>query len=355
MAAIVKDKKVVVREQPLTRIPGTGNEASRLLVSNLQIIRFMKDFPKSCPGISLIFLLKGFIFVRFRGNVVFNIKIENQILNLYNMKTRYVTGLLLLLSLFLGSQLYAQGSLLNKVKNKAEDKAVKKLFGEDEKKDNSSNTNSNTNNSDTYDASGQKSGKSGKSVQNTEGGGITKTPPDVLASIKAARTSFEAKNYVDARYSVKQAIMGVELEIGQNILKGLPEKVDGLPIDPEEDDVSSQGIGFIGLNIHRVYRSEKKEFDLSIMNDASMLMGINMYLEHGGYSTKEDNNTKTVQFNSYRAMLQYDEGSGYTLSVPFGQNSLYMVKGVNYKTEDEFLSIAKTIDLEKIKTELGEK
>lgn len=291
----------------------------------------------------------------FRARWNYTSKLEIKYLIFTIMKTPYVAGLLLLLSLFLGSQLCAQGSLLNKVKNKAEDKAVKKLFGEDDKKDNSSNTNTNTNNSDSYDASGQKFGKSGKSVQNTEGGGITKVPPDVVASIKAARTSFEAKNYVDARYSVKQAIMGVELEIGKNILKGLPEKVDGLPIDPEEDAVSSQGVGFIGLNIHRVYRSEKKEFDLSIMNDAGLLMGINMYLEHGGYSTKEDKNTKTVQFNSYRAMLQFDEGSGYTLSVPFGQNSLYMVKGVNYKTEDEFLTIAKTIDLEKIKTELGEK
>lgn len=268
------------------------------------------------------------------------------------MNNRRIISFLFLLSLFISCQAYSQGSLLRKIQSKAEDKAVKKIFKEDPKDPKSSETKN-----DQTDQSGQNNSKSGKkSVQNTEGEGLTNAPPDVNNSIKSAKTAYDAKNYVDARYSVRQAILDVELEIGQNILKSFPDKADGLSKDEKEDLVNSSGVGFSGLTIQRVYRTESKELSVNIMNDAVMLMGINMYLNNPGYASNDnENKAKQVQFNEYRGLLQYDKGSGYTLSVPFGQNSLFVVKGVNYKNENELMTAAKLFDLEKIKTELGEK
>jgi hypothetical protein len=264
------------------------------------------------------------------------------------MNNKRILSLLFLLSLLISCPVYSQG-FLKKIQNKAEDEAVKKLFKEDSKKDKPSNSTS-----DPSDSDAQKNSKSG--IQNTEGEALSKTPPDVKNSIKSARTSYEAKNYTEARYSVREAILGVELEIGQNILKGLPDKADGMPKEGKEDIVNSTGVGFAGLTIQRVYRSETKELTVSVMNNATMLMGINMYLNNPSYSSNDpDNNVKQIQFNEYRGLLQFDKSSGYTLSVPFGQNSLFVVKGVNYKNENDLIAAAKLFDLEKIKTELGEK
>ncbi|MEI6575630.1 MAG: hypothetical protein WCO63_05560 [Bacteroidota bacterium] len=267
------------------------------------------------------------------------------------MNTRRILGLIFLLVLFLGPQSYSQ-SFIKKIQNKAEDEAIKKMFNEDKKKDKNTDPNASK---DQADPNAQKSsGK--KSVQNTEGGGMSNTPPDVLASIKSAKTAYEAKNYGDARFAVRQAIQGVELEIGKNILKTLPDRADGLPKEDKEDLVTSTGSGFAGLTIQRVYRTDNKELTLSIMNDAPMLMGINMYLNNPGVSSNDsENKVKQIQFNEYRGVLQYDQSSGYTVSVPFGQASLFVVKGVNYKNENDILNAAKLFDLNKIKTELGEK
>ena len=52
--------------------------------------------------------------------------------------------------------------------------------------------------------------------------------------------------------------------------------------------------------------------------------------------------------------MQFDNSSGYTLSVPFGQSSIMVVNGINYKSESEIMAAADNIDIESIKQKLGE-
>jgi hypothetical protein len=68
----------------------------------------------------------------------------------------------------------------------------------------------------------------------------------------------------------------------------------------------------------------------------------------------EDPNQKRTTFKGYEAILEYDEYSGYELSVPFGQSSIMLAKGVNFSNEEELMNAAENIDIEKIKKELGE-
>ena len=247
--------------------------------------------------------------------------------------------------------IFAQASFLNKLRDKGEDKAIKKIFGEDEKKSNSSTT---TNSSST--GSSGNSGSSSGSVHNTKGGGLDNSTPNVKENIKSSQDAFASKNFSDARYSAKQAMMGVELEIGQNILKSLPEKTDGLPYVPEEDKVTSSGAGFAGLYINRNYQASDKQFKVTVQNNAMLLTSVNMYLE-SDYATnnQKKDNVKRTKFKTYKAIIQYDENSGYTLSVPFGQSSVLVMQGVNYASESALMTAANQIDIDKIKTELGEK
>jgi hypothetical protein len=261
-------------------------------------------------------------------------------------------GILLFLTLMIFSlaseQSFSQG-LLKKLKTKSEDKVVEKIFGKENPNqnnpDNQSNQNSNT---------GLGGSSSSSGTNNTRGGGLSNTAPDVEANIKDAGTSFESKKYSNSRFSVRQAILGIELEIGKQILKGLPESISGLDKIDEEDNVTSSGIGFVGLFIERTYRKSDQELRITIGNDAGLLTAANMYLAAGSYASTQDQNHKQVKFKDYRALLEYDESTGYKLSVPFGQSSILIAEGVNFASEQEIMDAADKIDIEKIKKELGE-
>jgi hypothetical protein len=145
------------------------------------------------------------------------------------------------------------------------------------------------------------------------------------------------------------------MEIGRNILDGLPETVKGLDKVPENDNVASMSIGFVGLVIERVYRGNDQQLKITLGNDAAILSSANLYLTSGTYATTaEDQNHKQVKFKGYRGVLAYDDHSGYSLSVPFGQSSIFVAQGVNFESEQEIMAAADEFDIEKIKKEFGE-
>ena len=252
------------------------------------------------------------------------------------MKKLFIlSGILLILVFATGLQGYSQG-VLKKLKDKTEDKIVEDIFGKDKK------TETQTESSDQGSSS---------TVTNKGGAGLSNTAPDVKQNIGDAETAYKDKKYSDARYAVRQALLGIELEMGKKVLEGLPNTVNGLNKVDEEDKVTSASIGFVGLVIERVYRKDDKELRFTVGNDAALLAPVNM----GAYvATTDDQNQKQVKFKGYNGVLEYNEGSGYKLSVPFGQSSIMIVEGVNYANEQEIMSSAEEFDIEKIKKELGE-
>ena len=244
----------------------------------------------------------------------------------------------LVLVMLCGQQARAQ-SLLRKLKQRAEDEIVNDVFGGEKKTENAS-----------YQQT-----SAGSGAENTRGGGLTYTAPDVAENISNAESAFKQGSYSEARYAVRQAILGIEMEIGQNILEGFPETVKGLKTVPEDDNVASMSIGFVGLIIERVYRGNDQQLKVTVGNDAAMLSAVNMYLTSGAYATSaDDQNHKQVKFKEYRGVLAYEDDSGYTLSVPFGQSSIFVAEAVNFENEEEVMAAANEFDIEKIKKEFGE-
>ena len=121
--------------------------------------------------------------------------------------------------LMLSATADAQGVLkkfkdkVNKAVDKSVDKEVEKKTGVPSEPSQTGNDNSSNNNS------GKPTNKGGGGLTNTE-------PPDVKAQMTEAETAHGAKNYSDARYSLQQAIMGVEIQLGRQILKSLPDAVN---------------------------------------------------------------------------------------------------------------------------------
>lgn len=197
----------------------------------------------------------------------------------------------------------------------------------------------------------------GKNNPSNRGGqGLVTTPPNVNENLSSAETAFKNASYAEARYSIQQAMLGVEMEIGQKILKSLPETVAGLKKDEKADQVTSTGWGWVGLTIQREYEEGDKQLRVIIANNNAWMQAVNLYFNSGyAQTTGGEQKWKQTKVKGYRAIIEYDESSGYKLSIPLGQTSLIVYEGVNFATEQEMMNAANIIDIDGIKKQLGEK
>ena len=255
-----------------------------------------------------------------------------------------------------GTEAQVLNRLKNKVENKTEQKAgqeIDKLFGGKKNQTGSQGGQTGTGGQ----GQGGQNGTGGSSdPSNKGGGGLISTPPDVKQNLADAEVAYKKNSYGEARYSVQQAMLGVELEIGNKIIKSLPESIVGLNKETESDQVTSTGWGWAGLTIHREYSDKNdKQFSVTISNNSVMMAGVNAYLS-GGYAqqTNGEQNWKQTKLKGYRAVIEYSEGSGYTLSVPIGQSSIIVYEGINFASEQEMMKSAEVINIDAIKKELGE-
>ncbi len=241
--------------------------------------------------------------------------------------------------------------LLKRLKDKATnvaDKVVDKKIAEKTGTDASSNS---TNNSNTTTGSGRgrASNKTGEGLKNS-------TIPDVNQQIQDAEKAHDAGNYSDARYSTQQALMGVELQIGKEILKLLPETVSGLPKDTLEDRVVSTQWGWANMTIQRLYKKDDKELTIVIGNNP-LYSGLTDLYFGGAYSTQsggENQNIKQIKVKDNRAVIKYDASEGYSLIVKLGQAGIISWQGVNFATEQDMMNAVNNFDIDGIKKMLGE-
>lgn len=265
--------------------------------------------------------------------------------------------LLLCSGLLLGGSYGSQAQLLKKLKQKAENAAERIVDKKiDEKIDGATRTGGKNQNGPGGPGM-PGSGGSGGGRNNTSGEGLVTTPPDVQKNLTEAEDAFKKNSLSESRYSIQQAMLGVEMEIGKKILKSLPSKVKNLLKDSAEDKVTSSGWGWVGLMIQGAYKDGEQELRMTIANNAAWMQAVNMYLANGAYaqSSGDQQNWKQTKLKGYRAVIEFDKSSGYKLSVPLGQTSMIIFEGINFKTEQEMMDACSVIDIDAIKKELGEK
>lgn len=239
--------------------------------------------------------------------------------------------------LCLGSPVHSQ--VLKKAGIKKAKSFLKNVIGEEE---DSSDDTPDANDDDPSD----EATKSKKSL-NTE-----LTPEDITNHMDEAAKAFAEKDYSETRFNLQQAMAGVELELGRKVLESMPEEVLGVPFNPDEDQVVSTGMGFIGLTINRDYQSDKGEISAAIANNSTLLMPYNMALSNPQMTTQEEN-MKIVKVNGHRGVLELDEDE-YKLGIPFGQSSVFILTCDACADEGEVISAAEAFDIDGYLKILGE-
>lgn len=248
----------------------------------------------------------------------------------------------------------AQGQFLKKLKDKAKDAAEKKVLGDNSSNNNSSGNANNNSNASSEENAAQQRGK----PTNKGGGGLKNTePPDVVKQMTNAETEHAAAKYSDARYSIQQALMGVEIQLGRQILKSLPNPVIQLQMDTTQDKVSTAQWGWNNMTIQRVYSDQKeKQLTVTIGNNALYSGWVNLYFNnaYGVQANASDQNIKQTKVKGNRAVIQYSDDKGYSLVVPMGQSSMIVWECINFADENEVMKAAESFDIESIKKSLGE-
>ncbi len=254
--------------------------------------------------------------------------------------------------LLMASPVSAQG-LLKKFKDKVNNVVDKKVDNEIDKKAGIPSEGSQGGNGNSGSNGNNSSGK----PSNKGGGGLTNTePPDVKLQMTEAETAHGSKNYSDARYSLQQALMGVEIQLGRQILKSLPTTVVSVPADTLQDKVMSTQWGWNNLSIQRAYRKDDKQLTITIGNNNLYSGMMNIYFANAGMmeANAEKQNFKQVKVKGNKAVIQYEDDKGYTLIMQMGQTSMIVWECINFANEQEVMTAANTFDIDGIKKMLGE-
>ena len=240
-------------------------------------------------------------------------------------------------------QLYAQG-FLKKLKDKVNEK-VNAATGNNNS--NSSQTNGNSNDGTS----------SGSTPVNHTGAGLTNTaPPDVLTNIASAESA--GSDYSKARYALQQAIMGVEIRLGRQILQSLPNTVNGLTKDTAKNVVSSTQYGWSNMVIQTVY-SDGKDKQMTVMiGNIPMYAALTSLYFNNTYvqanAAEKNPDIKQTQVKGEKAIIQFDQSSGYSLVAQLGQSTVIAWQCVNFATEEEVMKAANAFDVAGIKKLMGE-
>jgi hypothetical protein len=170
---------------------------------------------------------------------------------------------------------------------------------------------------------------------------------DFDKNIASARSAYSSGNLEDARFAMQQLLQELDITIGQEVLKKLPTKMDAMPVNEKNDNVTAN-TGLAGVLIHRDYGTAEKTADLDIMNNSPLIASLNAILSLPFVGNASDGSQKVVKVNGYKGVLHKYENTdtntaSYDVQIPFGSTLLTLK--VENTTEADILKMANTIPL----------
>jgi hypothetical protein len=163
----------------------------------------------------------------------------------------------------------------------------------------------------------------------------------------AARTAYTAGKLDDSRFAMQQMLQELDMMVGKEIMKILPQKMEDKTATAANDNVSGAS-GWAGVVIHREYGAADKNVDLEIITNSPMLGSLNALLSLPFIANNADQ--KVVRIDGYKALVQKVSGenntSDYELQLPLN-STLITLKAPGY-TQDQVVKMAGTIPVSQI-------
>jgi hypothetical protein len=172
---------------------------------------------------------------------------------------------------------------------------------------------------------------------------------DFSKDIADAKTAYSSGKLADAHFSLEQAVQEIDMIVGKEVLKLLPEKMNDMAATTSNDQVSAN-VGFVGATVHRGYGTTGSQVE--IISNSPLITSLNAFLNMpfvGGMM--RNSTTKVVKIQGYKSRLekQSDNENGkpnYQLQIPF--KSALITITANGMDENNVMSFANSIPLDKI-------
>jgi len=180
--------------------------------------------------------------------------------------------------------------------------------------------------------------------------------------IKEAQDFLAKKEYKQAQLSLQDAINDINMMFAKQVAELLPAEINGLKAEGE-GEVSAAGMAMMGggMQITKKYRNETKpenDAEVQIIANSPMIATMSMYLTNPAMLGAE---YKSVRVGTTRAIAKTDTQDGdddtkirsTEIQIPLGQ-TMITIQANGFATEQDELAFANKLDIEKIRTALGE-
>ena len=184
--------------------------------------------------------------------------------------------------------------------------------------------------------------------------------------ITEAQGFLAQENYRQAQLSLQDAINEIDNLLAGQVAEALPDEINGLI----SDDEATSGGGMMGMmgggmQITKSYSHPAKEentAEVVILANAPMLSALNLYLTNPSMMGQE---YKSVRVGTRRAILKSEKEDYYDdngnsreirsseIQIPLAQ-TLITINARGFASEQEELAFAAKLDIDKIRTLLGE-
>lgn len=178
---------------------------------------------------------------------------------------------------------------------------------------------------------------------------LSLTAQEVGNQLNDAHRAYNSGNLHEARAALRQAIYEIDISIGREILKLLPESIEQMHFNKAEDNVASAGIA--GIIVNRSYANEDRsqQASLDIISDSPMLAGINSLLALPMFGS--DPNQKRIRIGSRRALLEKSEDDNGVISwnvhLPMG-STLLTFNWAGTESEKDVTDFMNTLPVDEI-------
>ena len=177
--------------------------------------------------------------------------------------------------------------------------------------------------------------------------GYTASAQEFAKQATAARTAYTAGKLDDSRFAMQQMLQELDMMVGKEIIKILPQKMEDKSAAAAKDNVSGAS-GWAGVVIHREYGTGDKNVDLEIITNSPMLGSLNALLSLPFVANNGDQ--KVVRIDGYKALVQKvtgeNDAANYELQLPLN-STLITLKAPGY-TQDQVVKMAGTLPVSQI-------
>lgn len=192
-------------------------------------------------------------------------------------------------------------------------------------------------------------GLGGSAQQRTTGGN------DYGKHLASAKNAYQKNDLEDTHYQLMLSLQQLDMKVGEEILKIMPEAIDSLKSVKSRDQVTAMSGTIIGTSIHREYVATSR-MEVDIVSNSPLVASLNAWLKNPILAGATGR--KAMKLDGYKGSYTYEtrdesDASGKMSRVSIGEmqipvySSLITIKCRNIP-EDAFVKLMNTVPVSRI-------